>query len=209
MPTRDKKSRRSDVDVDVVKAIGHPLRMQLLTRLNERVASPVELARELGESVQLVSYHVRILRDLGFVELVSTTPRRGAIEHHYRAIRRALFTDADFEALPANARSNLSGSVLEEMFRHAADAIQAGMFEGDAKTNLTVAKHTLDEEAWEKLAAKVAEVWEYANELEAEALVRIQKGAEGFTGVLNVLLYPAAPPDAKAGKGASGKKKKS
>lgn len=210
MPTRDKKSRKSDVDVDVVKAIGHPLRMQLLGRLNERVASPVELARELGESVQLVSYHVRILRDLGFVELVSTTPRRGAIEHHYRAIRRALFSDEDFAAIPANARSNISGGIIEEMFKDVAEALDAGMFEGDTKTNLTRDRHTLDDEAWEKLAAKVAEVWEYANELEAEALVRIQNGAEGFTGFLNVLLYPAAPPAAaKAGKSASAKKKKS
>ena len=32
------------------------------------------------------SYHVRILRELGCVELVSTTPRRGALEHYLSLI---------------------------------------------------------------------------------------------------------------------------
>jgi hypothetical protein len=35
-----------------------------------------------------VSYHVRILARLGLIELVRTTPRRGAVEHHYRSLPR-------------------------------------------------------------------------------------------------------------------------
>src|SRR5687768_790268 len=153
MPTRENQARKSSVDVGVVKAIGHPLRMQLLARLNERVASPVELARELDESVQLVSYHVRILRDLGFVELVRTTPRRGAIEHHYRAIRRPYFSDADFAALPPNARSALAGTVLESILQHAAHAHEQGVFDETTDANLTSADFTLDDEAWKQLSA--------------------------------------------------------
>jgi DNA-binding transcriptional ArsR family regulator len=195
MPTREKETTKPSVDVGVVKAIGHPLRMQLLARLNERVASPVELARELDESVQLVSYHVRILRDLGFVELVSTTPRRGAIEHHYRAVRRPYFSDEDFAALPANARGALSGTVLEQIFLHAAAAHQAGVFDETANTNTTSADFVLDQKAWDKLANKVGEVLEYAMKLQAEAVPRVQKGAEPLNARLAVLLYPS-PEDA-------------
>jgi DNA-binding transcriptional ArsR family regulator len=195
MPTREKQSTKPSVDVGVVKAIGHPLRMQLLARLNERVASPVELARELDESVQLVSYHVRILRDLGFVELVSTTPRRGAIEHHYRAVRRPYFSDEDFAALPANARGALSGTVLEQIFLHAASAHEAGVFDETANTNVTSADFVLDQKAWDKLTNKVGEVLEYAMKLQAEAMPRVQKGAEPLNARLAVLLYPS-PDDA-------------
>ena len=202
MPTREKQpARKSSLDVGVVKAIGHPLRMQLLARLNERVASPVELARELDESVQLVSYHVRILRDLGFVELVRTTPRRGAIEHHYRAIRRPYFSDTDFAALPPNARSALAGTVLESILQHAAFAHEQGVFDQNTDSNLTSADFTLDSEAWKQLTAKVAEVLEYANELQLEAADRIRDGAEEIDTRLAVMLYPtpegapiAAPP---------------
>jgi DNA-binding transcriptional ArsR family regulator len=192
MPTRENQARPSAVDIGVVKAIGHPLRMQLLSRLNERVASPVELARELDESVQLVSYHVRILRDLGFVELVRTTPRRGAIEHHYRAVRRPYFSDEDFAALPPNARAAIAGSVLEGVIDHAAQAHEDGVFERNADANITSADIVLDDEGWAKLAAKVAEVYEYATELQAEAIPRIQDGAGSLTARLAVLLYPAA-----------------
>ena len=68
-----------------VKALAHPLRVRALAILTEREASPSELAEELDEPLGNVSYHVRLLHDLGLIELVGTTPRRGAIEHHYRA----------------------------------------------------------------------------------------------------------------------------
>src|SRR5688572_14204800 len=152
MATRGKATQKPTVDVGVVKAIGHPLRMQLLIRLNERVASPVELARELDESVQLVSYHVRILRDLGFVELVSTTPRRGAIEHHYRAVRRPYFSDQDYASLPANARAAIAGTTLETMFVHAAGAHEAGAFEQHPDSHSSTSDFVLDKAAWTELS---------------------------------------------------------
>lgn len=51
-------------------------------------ASPKEIAGHLGEKLGNVSYHVRILARLGLIELVRETPRRGAVEHHYRAVPR-------------------------------------------------------------------------------------------------------------------------
>jgi DNA-binding transcriptional ArsR family regulator len=192
MPTRDKQSaRKPAVDVGVVKAIGHPLRMQLLSRLNERVASPVELARELDESVQLVSYHVRILRDLGFVELVSTTPRRGAIEHHYRAIRRPHFSDGDFAALPPNARGAIAGTVLESLVQHAAYSQEQGVFDETPDANVTSADFVLDADGWKKLTTKAAELVSLASDLQAKSAPKIKNGAEPVTARLALLLYPS------------------
>jgi DNA-binding transcriptional ArsR family regulator len=72
------------LDQRVVKALAHPLRVRLLARLRERIASPSELAVEVDEPIGNVSYHVRALADLGMIELVRTAPRRGALEHYYR-----------------------------------------------------------------------------------------------------------------------------
>ena len=66
------------VDHRLIRALGHPIRVRALTILNERVASPNELARQLGAHLGSVSYHVRILLELGAIELVKTEPRRGA-----------------------------------------------------------------------------------------------------------------------------------
>ncbi len=191
MATRGKAIHKPSVDVGVVKAIGHPLRMQLLIRLNERVASPVELARELDESVQLVSYHVRILRDLGFVELVSTTPRRGAIEHHYRAVRRPYFSDQDYASLPANARSAIAGTALEGMFVHAASAHQAGAFDDTEDAHVSTTDIVLDKAAWTELSGMLAEVLDRAMELQAESIGRIQGGEEEIRTRLAMMLYPS------------------
>src|SRR3954470_8878272 len=69
----------------IAKALAHPLRARILQRLGERVASPGDLALELGAPLGVVSYHVRMLRDYDCVELVRTEPRRGALQHFYRA----------------------------------------------------------------------------------------------------------------------------
>jgi DNA-binding transcriptional ArsR family regulator len=74
------------VDTRVVKALGHPTRVRILTILRDReLASPVELSSELGIPLGTVGYHVRRLEALGFIELARRTQRRGAVEHHYRA----------------------------------------------------------------------------------------------------------------------------
>jgi DNA-binding transcriptional ArsR family regulator len=72
-------------DPHVIKALSHPLRIKILALLEGNVSSPKELADELEEPLGNVSYHVRTLADLGLIELVKKVPRRGAIEHYYRA----------------------------------------------------------------------------------------------------------------------------
>ncbi len=64
------ESRPAPVALDqrMVKAIGHPIRMRLLTILNQRVASPKELAAEIGSPIGTVSYHIRLLLDLGAID---------------------------------------------------------------------------------------------------------------------------------------------
>lgn len=70
---------------EAAKAVAHPLRARILAGLAGEARSPNELAAEFDEPLGNVSYHVVVLRDLGMVELVDTAPRRGAVEHFYRA----------------------------------------------------------------------------------------------------------------------------
>ena len=72
--------------------MAHPLRYELLLKLNGRTASPNELSKEVDASVGTVSYHIRLLEQMGFAELVDEKLRRGAVEHFYRATQRAWFS---------------------------------------------------------------------------------------------------------------------
>jgi DNA-binding transcriptional ArsR family regulator len=76
---------REVTDSRVVKAYAHPLRVEILRLLEDRVASPTELATELGAPLSNTSYHVRRLEELGLIELRGRILRRGAVEHRYAA----------------------------------------------------------------------------------------------------------------------------
>lgn len=65
------------------RALAHPVRAQILAELEKRAASPSQLARVVGASVGVVSYHVRVLAESGLAELVGTVPKRGALQHFY------------------------------------------------------------------------------------------------------------------------------
>src|SRR5262245_50870939 len=105
------------IDPRLAKAAAHPLRMRILTILNQRVASPVEIARALDEPLANVSYHVKMLESLDCIELVSTTPRRGAVEHHYRALERAMLTADDMNGVPLTVRRGIADGLLTQIVK--------------------------------------------------------------------------------------------
>src|SRR4051794_41941168 len=101
----------------IAKALAHPLRARILQRLGERVASPGDLATELGAPLGVVSYHVRMLRDYDCVELVRTEPRRGALQHFYRATARPQLDEEQWRTLPAGARRGAAGGRVGDLPR--------------------------------------------------------------------------------------------
>ena len=80
-------ARLDSPDAKTARVLSHPLRPQILDVLVRRgEASPNEIATELGVPLGTLSYHTRLLRDHGWIELVREVPRRGAVEHFYRAV---------------------------------------------------------------------------------------------------------------------------
>ena len=119
------------LDERLAKAFSHRLRLRILQRLSEHgTASPSELADELGEPLANISYHVRILRELDCVELVRTEPRRGALEHFYRATVRPWLTDEQWAQLPATFRHRTLARTLSEILESASTAGRQGAFDG-------------------------------------------------------------------------------
>lgn len=185
-----------ELDSNIVKALSHPLRMRILTRLNEGVASPNEMAKEFDESLPLVSYHVRILRELECIELVRTTPRRGAIEHHYRALTRPFLGDADWRQLPPSARKAVSNTVLSKAMGDVRNAVAAGTFDDRPDRHLSYTSLMLDEQGFKELGQRLDEVLNWAIEEQARAAGRLQDGESGgpeVRGRLTLLAYSAPP----------------
>lgn len=104
-----KKAELEPVDQRLMKGLSHPLRVQILTLINERPWSPRELQKELNEGLSQISYHVKVLRDFELIELVRTEPRRGAVEHFYSPVQRIIVPEGMSAALPKSARLEMLG----------------------------------------------------------------------------------------------------
>jgi DNA-binding transcriptional ArsR family regulator len=142
---------QSDIsDPRIIKALTHPLRIQILAALDERTASPSELADELKAPLGNVSYHVRQLAGLGLIKLVKRTPRRGAIEHHYKAVGRPQITDDAWAGTPATVKDAVVGAALGDVGTAVTAAAAAGGF-SRPDSHLTRTQVKLDERAWKEL----------------------------------------------------------
>src|SRR4051812_50089468 len=97
-------------DQRVVKALAHPLRVQILGLLEQRSTSPSELAAELRVPLGNVGYHVRQLQSFGLRRLIRTTSRRGSIEHHLGPVPRPDITDQAWAAAPAIVKPAMVGA---------------------------------------------------------------------------------------------------
>lgn len=161
-----------DLDQRIVKAIAHPLRVRILLLLNERVASPSELAEALDEPLGNVSYHVKVLLDNEAIELVKTTPVRGALEHFYRATARAFLDDRHWAALPASTRRALFDQTLQQIWDHVAAAARDHRLD-DPRTHITWTTLELDEPAYQELTDHLLETVELAMRLHAETAGRL------------------------------------
>jgi DNA-binding transcriptional ArsR family regulator len=140
------------VDPRIAKALSHPMRARILGILDERVASPNEIAETIDERLPNVSYHVRALLDLGCIELVDTAQRRGAIEHYYRAVVRPFFSDRDWKRLPRSGRQAISDAALRIIWEDVGDALRAGTFESRSDRHLSHNDVVLDDEGWREVA---------------------------------------------------------
>jgi DNA-binding transcriptional ArsR family regulator len=199
------KTIDNSIDQRVVKALGHPLRQRLLVALNEKVASPSELSEELGEPLGNVSYHTRILLDLGAIELVKTTPVRGAVEHHYRAVIRPFFKDEDWSRLPLSARRSIFGDILQSIWQDLGEAAASGGLD-DERVHVSRTPLTLDEKGQKDMAALLTKTLDRALEIQAESAGRrVDGNAEGVVTQLAIMHFvrvgerPAAPKKSRGG----------
>ena len=73
------------LDQELARALSHPIRVEILETLRDRVASPSELSREMNRSLGVISYHARTLARCGCLELVYAEPRQGSLENFFAA----------------------------------------------------------------------------------------------------------------------------
>jgi DNA-binding transcriptional ArsR family regulator len=182
------KPDKDITDHRVVKALAHPMRIRILAILDERVASPSELAVELDAPIGNVSYHVRILDSLGLIRLVRTTPKRGAIEHHYEAVAAPIISDETWASVPESVKNAVIGAALDQAGRQVTLAAASGGFER-AEASLARAPLVLDAEGWNAVAQELLAVREQALKIADEAEARLKEHGEEGDGAIFLVMF--------------------
>jgi DNA-binding transcriptional ArsR family regulator len=196
------KKKQAGVDQRLVKALAHPLRVQILMILNERMASPNELSKELEEGLSQVSYHVKVLKDFECIEMVKTEPRRGAVEHYYRATARAFFTDAEYKHLPDSIKPGATAAVMRMMMDDVASALDGGTFTARDDMHLSWTPGVVDEQGWTESVDLVNETLDRIIDIHAASAKRLAKSDEDGVPATAVLMsFEGLPAEAKSGKG--------
>jgi len=210
--TSEPTSRSSQpVDERLVKALAHPLRQRILEVLNDKIASPSDVAADLGEKLGDVGYHVRVLQECGAVELMRTEQRRGAVKHFYRATARPMLTDEQWARLPLSTRRELFGQTLDRLWRHVGYAAQHHGFD-HPQAHVSWSDFTLDEEGFQELVSLLEKTLEETFAIQANALARLSEAGDDAEevhtelGIVHFLLSPADRAKADKQRAASGAK---
>jgi hypothetical protein len=179
-------------------AIGHPLRISLLSLFAEGIESRVSAARKLDLPLNSVSYHARVLdEECGFLEYVTSRNVRGATERFYRLKPAEDLPVFKLVDLPEAFRADFGGSLLDWF----STALTASMADGAVSRNGTVLvarPMTFDARGWKAATALLGKTLVQLERIEAASRGRLRTNGSVTAGIHSVIgLSVFALPDSK------------
>jgi hypothetical protein len=146
------------ISARTARALADPWRVRILIEVTVRPLSPSQFVDAFGGELTHVARCFRQLAEWGYLEVAEERPgrRRGAaIEHIYRAIRRAHFDSFTWESVSHTERDDVSRSVLASYQQRIGEALEAGTFDQEADRHLSWDSITLDQTAWRVLGERL------------------------------------------------------
>jgi DNA-binding transcriptional ArsR family regulator len=181
----------------ILRVFSHPLRLQIIRALeNDRIASPSEIAAELGEPLNDVTYHVKVLESSDCVELMDRRSDGGAPpKSYYRRTVAYWFDAGGWEDLPPELQATVSGEILSDIVSESHASLLSGRFDARPDRHLSRSSLILDPEGWAELNAATDDLLELAHDIQTRALERLQNAAapDSQRGLLNIMFYEPAP----------------
>jgi hypothetical protein len=115
-----------------------------------RKLSPSGFAEEAGCSMGLASYHFRYLQKAGCIDITETIQRRGATEHVYLPVKRAMAWTREWEMLGSVVKQGLAATALSGAVEVIGEAVDSGSFESLPDSVLAWDVMQVDMKGWEK-----------------------------------------------------------
>jgi DNA-binding transcriptional ArsR family regulator len=121
--------------------------------LAERVATPKEIAMEIDEPLNNVAYHIKVLAELGCIELVRVEQSRGGrvAQHLYKATQQPYFDNDAWEQLGDTEKLNVILAIMQQVSEDVADAMSHGTFCDPDDGHLSRTPILADLEGWKEV----------------------------------------------------------
>ena len=120
-------------DLDQVKVLADPLRIQILEGLCGEARTTKQVAQRIGEKPTKLYHHVEALERVGLIRLSRTRQNRGTLEKYYQAVARAfkadscMFTASDAGSKPGgDALQAMVSTVFDRTSREMCELIERG-----------------------------------------------------------------------------------
>lgn len=204
LPAVDEGTRQADcaaIFPRLSRVFRHPLNLKIITELTLREMSPSQFQREFELDAQDVYRRFRNLADDDWLEITREDTggrRRGATERFYRATGPAIFDTQSWARVPQRVRGQYSWRVFEQLAEQVREAMVAETFDGRSDRVHTWTPLLLDERGWGQVCAATEHYFDFIQDEERRAAVRLaQPGAappEIATVYLAVFESPADPP---------------
>jgi DNA-binding transcriptional ArsR family regulator len=174
-------ARPTLIDDRILTAQSHPTRAEILNILSEGPNSPSRMHKRMDVgSLQLVCHHVKILRDVGLIELVQIKEYGGRKEHIYRATKRQYFNLEEWLAVDPRFRDPLIGTILRQISDDTGRAAAEGRFSEIPDSHLSRAPIELDAEGWDEVVKALEVALESVLEAHARSKERAQVSGEAL-----------------------------
>jgi hypothetical protein len=162
--------------------LAHPVRVRVLEILNQRDMSPIEFCREgfapEKMDVSHVAYHFRELAEYGCLTVIEENKRRGSVEHVYRGIGRAYFSDTEWSDVSPEDRARITKTVIQGLLARVESAVMGETFDLRDDRHMSWIAMKLDEHGWREMATTLGAAFSEVEQIRTDAEARLARSGE-------------------------------
>ncbi len=186
------------ISPQLAAAMSHPTRVRAMCVLYERTASPREIAKEIEEPLNNVTYHLGQLRDLGCIELVRTESAAGGrvLERFYAAVQRSYFDEEAWAALSERERLGVTSAIVKMIAKDISVSMAAGAFFSEDGVHASRSVLTVDDEGWKEISELLERNTAEIFAIEEKVAARVASGGAAAINAKLEMLQFRSPPGA-------------
>lgn len=186
------KTKTRSPEEAVSYAVGHRVRIEILSILNEGTYSPDQLARMLRQPLGKVTHHIRELLDSRSIEVarVESVQNRNVSQKFYCAVKTPFVSDEEVSSMTRVERQELYAAALQASMAEGLASLWAGKFADDPRSWIAWCWFNVDAQGRVEIADELAASWERLVDIEAQsASRRAESGEDAVSILVNTLGY--------------------